>query len=259
MESNIFVCGGRLGDVIHNLLVIKHFYELTKTKGILYITNDKKLGGDKFSSSIEETYNDIKPFILHQEYIEEFYLLPEGERPKDFNNLNRWRRSPLFMKLSWIDILQDLHKIVYDYKPWIKFDKVDYLSDIVLIHRSVNKNRHTDNFPWKSITINNKCKFITCDKHEWDQFPFKDNVDLLLVDSFSELVKSINSCKFFIGNMSLPLAIAHSIGKPHLAELIEPDGIHYEGDKKFIDDFFYIKKNREEHIYKIDEWIKIKN
>lgn len=257
-DCNIFLCGGRLGDLVHNLLAIKSLYQQSGKKGILYITNDRKLGGDIFSYDIEKTYRDIKDFILHQDYIEEFHILKTGNLIREeFTNLNKWRKSRFCMKRSWIDIICDQHQIaLYDTK-WLDFDKDDRLKNTILIHRSLNPRRLTDNFPWDNILSKNNCQFVTCDPEEWNRFSYKDKCTLLLCKDFSEFVTSINSCHFFIGNMSSPLAIAHGLGKPHLGELFYPDQIHYIGDKLHLPDYFYIGQRGEINIDGLSKWINI--
>ena len=44
-------------------------------------------------------------------------------------------------------------------------------------------------------------------------------IKLLLIQNFDDLVEVINNCKFFIGNLSAPLAIAYSLHKPCYAIL----------------------------------------
>jgi ADP-heptose:LPS heptosyltransferase len=54
----------------------------------------------------------------------------------------------------------------------------------------------------------------------------------------------INSCKFFIGNQSAPLAMAHSMDVARLAILSKSDEIHYIGEEKFSRNFFYIAEDK---------------
>jgi len=44
--EQVYVCGGRLGDFIHTLVVIHNIWKTTGKKGKLYITEDRKFGGD---------------------------------------------------------------------------------------------------------------------------------------------------------------------------------------------------------------------
>jgi len=82
-------------------------------------------------------------------------------------------------------------------------------------------------------------------------------VDLLLCDSFYDMVVHINSCKIFVGNMSTPLAIAHSLGVPHLCELYATDQVHYIGDEKYIKNFFYFKHNDSGYVDGLETFLKL--
>lgn len=257
MEKINFICGGKTGDLLHNLMVIKLICEKNNKKGVLYITNLSEYGGDGFHFDMHSTYYDLEPFIMSQNYINSFHLLREGDVVEDYINLNQWRWSKLFFKSNWIDMLCDNYNLEPPKTPWVQSDKIEGLEDSILIHRSLH--RHTVLFPWEKLVNENKCKFITNINtlHEYESFPYKDKVELIHCNSFNELVQSINSCKFFIGNMSTPLAIAHCLGKPHLGELIIPDETHYIGDEKYINDYYYITYGGYKHLNGIEKFINI--
>jgi hypothetical protein len=252
-----FICGGKTGDLLHNLMVIKTICESNNAKGVLYITNNRGYGGDNFHLDIKKTYDDLEPMIMSQDYIESFHILIDGENISNFINLNQWRWSKLFFKTNWVNLLCDNYQIEPPTEPWIKSNKIEGISDTILIHRSLQ--RHTHNFPWEKIINENRCKFITNINSidEYDSFPFKDKVELLTCETFNEFVQSINSCKFFIGNMSTPLAISHCIGKPHLGELYSVDEVHYIGDEKYIKDYYYISSNGDNNLAGIDRFINL--
>ena len=235
MESINFISNGRTGDLIHNLFAVKSICEKNNSKANLYITNDLKYGGDKFLYSIEKTYDDLKDIILYQKYINKFEIL--STNTFNFVNLNSWRTSPLFSRTNWFEILMDLYKIPPPKNSWMEIEKKEL--DLVLIHRS--DRRHTITFPWLDIINKNKCKFVTTDLNEYENFYLKDKVELLLCKNFYDMVVAINSCKIFVGNMSTPLAIAHALGVPHFAELYRVDQVHYIGEEKHIGNYFYIK------------------
>ena len=105
---------------------------------------------------------------------------------------------------------------------WIKINEIDdRYKDIVLIHRS--NIRHNTNFIQllDNIRKNNKCYFITCNMEEYNVFPLRHVIPVELKSSLMEMYVAINSCKFFIGNQSSPLAMAYSLFKPSLAELTD--------------------------------------
>jgi hypothetical protein len=252
-----FVSGGKTGDLLHNLMVVKSMCETQNKKAVLYITNVSSYGGDNFHFDMHKTYNDLEPIIMSQPYIDSFHLLRNDDVIDDFINLNQWRESELLHKSNWINLLCNKFKINPPSEPWLTYNKKEGLDDAILIHRSLH--RHIINFPWEKIVNENKCYFITntCALHEYEQFQYKDKVELISCETLSDLVISINSCKFFIGNMSTPLALAHCLGKPHLGELIFPDEFHYIGEEKYIKDYFYINDNNISYLNGITKFINL--
>ena len=103
-----YVTGGRTGDLIHNLMVIKYNYEKYGRKGNLFLS--ERHGGDSFSLPLKEAHRDLSTVIMFQEYINDFKL-HDGE-PIEIN-LNKWRASHLLFKNCWIDILCDAYDILY--------------------------------------------------------------------------------------------------------------------------------------------------
>ena len=95
-----FICGGKTGDLLHNLMVIKLLCQTYNAKGILYITNNRIYGGDYFHFDMETTYNDLEPMIMSQDYIDSFHILNDEENIGNFVNLNQWRWSKLFFKTN---------------------------------------------------------------------------------------------------------------------------------------------------------------
>lgn len=257
MEKINFVSGGKTGDLLHNLMVVKSICETQNKKAVFYITNVSSYGGDNFHFDMHKTYYDLEPIIMSQPYIDSFHLLKVNDVIDDFINLNQWRESELLHKSNWIDLLCNKFKINPPSEPWLTYNKKEGLDDTILIHRSLH--RHINNFPWEKIVNENECHFITNigTLHEYEQFQYKDKVKLISCDTFSDLVLSINSCKFFIGNMSTPLALAHCLGKPHLGELIFPDEFHYIGEEKYIKDYYYINDGELSYLDGINRFINL--
>jgi len=253
MENIKFIIGGRTGDLLHCLYSVRGICEKFGTKADLYITNDTSYGGDNFHFEINRTFEDLKPLIIKQEYISSFNIL--RDKIDNFINLNNWRRCPFFFKTNWINMLSQLHQIPISSKNWISCEKDDSFKNKIVIHRSTW--RFSEKFPWESIIKNNDCIFITSDKREYNIFPYKNLVKMYEWRSFFELAKIINSSKFFIGNMSTPLALAHGLGVPRLAELFVNDEIFYLGEEKILKNYFYFSDVVKNHIEGIENFIKL--
>lgn len=227
-----YISGGKLGDLINVLYVIKGNYEVHNKKGNLYITGDLKWGGDTFAFDVGKTYNELYEIVICQEYINSFKV--HTDEPIDIN-LNSFRNSTLLNTSSWLTTLSNTYSLPLIEKAWIKLPESFYdekYKDTILIHRSLV--RHIPKFMHilQRIIENNKCLFITCDRREYDTFPLKDQVPLDLKESLAEMYTAINSCKFYAGNLSSPLTMANSLFKPVLIE-------HYES-------FFYLTKHYED-------------
>jgi hypothetical protein len=57
--------------------------------------------------------------------------------------------------------------------------------------------------------------------------------------------------------MSTPLALAHGLGIPRLAELFHVDQVHYIGEEKFLDNYFYLTDNSINYTDGLQNFIKL--
>lgn len=243
MDYINFVCGGKTGDLIHSMLLAKNICNFYKKSGIFYLSNNKKYGGFKFSYEIRKTLNDLKDLFKDQDYINDILLLKEDYiKDKEYINLNILKTSSLFKKDNWTNIIQDRFNLGrIDCSPWLKFEYDASLKDKILIHRSIH--RHSKIFPWEYIVNNNKCAFICCGNKEYKLFPYKDQVEVININNLRDIGIAINSCKFFIGNLSTPSAIAHGLCKPRLFELEDKYYNHFVKEEIFFNNYSYIGDN----------------
>lgn len=219
-KTKNYLCGGRLGDFIHSLYVIMCQYETTNVKGNIYITDQLQYGGDRFSSTLKQTYEELYPIVIKQSYIKSFEIY--NNQVIDVN-LNYFRHSNILYNASWLQIMASSFNFALLEKPWIYMDTNDKYKNTILIHQSINSHRKLNNFLpiLENIIKNNNCLFLTCNKTEYDSFHFKHLVPLELKTSLYEMYVAINSCKMFIGNQSSPLAMAYSLFQPLICESTE--------------------------------------
>ena len=220
-----------MGDLIHAMYAIKHVCAKEGVKGNLYISDGSYgnvWGCGHFAFSLEKTLNDVKDLVLEQEYIEEFKILP-----KDFNEeyicLQQWRKHPPIK--SWSNLLSEEYNFdIPDEYPWITTTDGAKTKGKVLIHYS-NK-RHNYDFPWNKVIndIENEILFITSHEQEFNEFKFKHKIKPYIVETVSDMAKAIKSCDLFIGNQSLPLAIATSLDIPRICVLHESSYKFYSGE-----------------------------
>lgn len=237
-EIPIYITGGRLGDVFHVLAVI----HAKKIPSILYLTDDLNFGGDHFSFGVEDTFNKLYPLMMKQTYIKELRIHKKGQYfpYNNFINLNDWRIKLIQNQKegrdqNWIDLLENVYKIKIPSPkgPWIEFsnlemtDKYDIFKDKIVIHHSAL--RDTPDFPWKRLIELNNCIFVSYNPNEHYKFCVKMNimVDFYKINSIEEYANIIMNCKFFIGNLSSPVALAWALGKEFLAILNIGDQYSY--------------------------------
>ena len=250
-----YVSGGRFGDFIHVLYTARCKYLETGRKANIYITNDTKFGNNPFTTDIATTYREIYPIIVMQDYISTFEIYSDDIKVNC--NLNDFRKAISQGMMLWLKLLAKCfnHDLVLE--PWITIPtKLDKYKDVVFIHRSTVMFRWVDSFmPYiEKLLASNKIMFLTSKQDEYDAFPLKDKIPLEKVDTLEEMYIAINSCKFFIGNQSSPLAMAFSLFKPVLCELgcsdkymylgiescypsafwMSDDGSHLEGIEKYL-------------------------
>ena len=253
MEHAKFVAGGKTGDLLHTLYAVKGICKKLDAKADLYITDNTAYGGDSFHFPIEKTYADLKDLILKQDYVNSFSILKDNLQT--FVNLNNWRTSPKLFNTCWINILCEQYEIHKSKSSWIESDNDNRFTNKVVIHRSLS--RFSNKFDWRSVVNNNDCVFVTSDKREYDYFPHKEKVELYEWSNFDDLARVIKSSKFFVGNMSTPLSLAHGLGVPRLAELYITDQVHYIGEADYFENYFYHSDTEPSRLYGIEKFIKL--
>lgn len=227
-----FLLGGRMGDLIHMLYVVKN----SPGKHDLFITDKRELHSDGFIYPLEKTIEELKPLLLQQDYINsvqayegpvtENTVIKEGE----YINLNMWRRY--VYSASWTNLLSKTFNVPINDKPWIKLP-MHFKPASKIIHCSKQPARKGN---WHNIDLR-KGWFIGNDE-EYESFghPMKR----IKTDTLVQLFYEIKNADPFIGNQSLPLAIAHSLDVPRIAVLNEGDKAAYIGEEKIYSNFSYV-------------------
>lgn len=233
-----FLLGGRLGDLVHALYVPKN----TAGRHDLYITDRRDLHSDGFLLSLSDTFNELMPIIVQQDWFSSWNIYGSHESPPfevtESTNLSMWRRYAY--SASWTQLLSNTFNVPLNGEPWIKLNKIAGWSDKIVIHASTNQARRGHHWNVVMNMFEGQCVFVgNRDEYRLLGFdiPFHEPKDLL------EHFQIINSCKFFIGNQSAPLAMAHSLGVPRLAMLNEIDKLHYTGEERFHKEYYWIAKD----------------
>lgn len=228
-----FLLGGRMGDLIHALYVVKN----TPGSHDLFITDRRDLHSDGFVLPLGETVEQLRPILMQQEWcnsVNTFDGRPVVEPGAVWAaigepclNLSLWRRYAY--STHWAQLLSNTFGVPVVPGPWIKVEPAPGMSGRTVVHCS-DKEPRRGNWP----DISNEALFIGSES-EYKAFgkPIAHYEPTSLYDWFA----IIAGCKNFIGNQSMPLAIAHALDVPRLGILNEVDKKHYIGEETIYNNF----------------------
>ena len=219
-----YVAGGKLGDFIMSLSVVAENFRNTGRKGNLFLSSR----GDNFRNPLDLVMNDTRSIIKYQDYIQsyEFYT----DQPCDVD-LTAWRISPLIYRASWHHIYKSTYGVNWGMRQWIKAPYNPEFANKICIHSA--PYRMNTNLNLSALIQNNpdlQVIFISSQDSEYEAYisatGFKE-LPFIKLESFEEMCSAIFSCRFFIGNLSMPLALADSMFKNRMSMLAgNPDDIH---------------------------------
>jgi hypothetical protein len=255
--------GGKLGDFLHSMFAVKQMCRQFDVKSDVYMYD---IG---WEYGIENTFSELKPIFLAQDYIESFNILyeceidsvqrPEQNKPIKINNiqllqdgytdLGDYIRSPWLYKTCWSEIYSKTFG--FDIKneySWITWNKTDInFTDKVLIHRRYNPVRINDLFPYQKILekYGDDVIFVSSNQVDYEKFPYK-SIPFVQLKTLDEWFTAINSCRLIVSNLTGPAVIAHALDKPRIIELPDIiDSIHSIGEEKYSKNVnWFIDKNR---------------
>ena len=210
-----FVAGGRMGDFIHALYVVKNLCEREKTKASIRLVD----GGDAWKHGLRRAYDDCWSIVLEQPYVESLRLF-EFLDQEPVTDLTAWRKGFSYGK-CWSQFFSEFYGIKQSQYKWMETGRTDLRTKgRVAIHRTLY--RQNAEFPWEKIlsAIPDEIVFVTSDKEEWEGFPFKrPNMSLVLAPTITEMAIAISSSRLFIGTQSCPMALACAFDVSRLIEL----------------------------------------
>jgi hypothetical protein len=229
----------KLGDLFHSMILPKFLYDNGNGKADIYLCEFY----DKFNAGLEHTFNELKEIIDAQDYVSSFQIF--NEPGKIDVDLGSFRMSPMlangpFWQLflhTWIRPLPDLPR---NYQ-WITVPKLSGYEDVLYINRSHvwNGGPMTEKTIEKYRQVMSQFSrkiFVTSETNQYDEFPLKDECELLVPNSLMEMCQIMCSCNSFLGNQSGPLAIASAMNVPRIGELMGYRAhLHYLNDNIWYD------------------------
>jgi hypothetical protein len=227
-----FLLGGRLGDLIHVLWVAKN----TPGKHDFFITDRRDLHSDGFQYPLQQTVDELLPVLAPQSWFNSLTIYDNQiEFGETLGNLSMWRRY--VYSNSWTPLLASTFGPAATGGPWIELPKISGWEEMIVFHCSVHAARRGH---W-NVAIDkyndHRAVFVGTEE-EYRLFGYQ--MEFYQPKNLREHFDIINSCKYFIGNQSAPLAMAHSLDVPRLAILNKVDEIAYRGEEKYFKNFSWI-------------------
>ena len=238
-EINVVV-GPRLGDLLHSLVLPKYIFENMNIISNIHIAEIN----DVFSTSLQQSYEELKPVIESQKFCNSFQILDTAKYPdwqKTFINTQNFRKNPWLYKTTWSQLilnscLQSQPRIPDDYTV-LELPKIEKYKDALLINRrdgSHDRSQFTKKV-YKDIISQFDEKYFVCfNQKQFDDFFLKDLVEPLFIPELYDYMVAINSCKLFLGNQSGPFSMASVLNVDRVGELFHKtlfrDDLHYMND-----------------------------
>lgn len=234
-----FKHSGNSGDIIYSLPAV---YALCKNKGAhFYLNLHEKIRFDAGFHPLgnvmlnQKMFEMLQPLLLHQPPIEvcdiytgqpiDYDLDVIRDHPFDLrkNSISRWyfHAFCVFADLSipWLTVLED-----------------NSLNDHIIIARS--HRYRSPNINYSFLKKYKQKVFIGVEEEYKDMKSHLPGLDYLPVKNFLEMASLINGCKLFIGNQSLPFAIAEALKVRRVLELTyQSPNVIVEGKNGY--DFYY--------------------
>jgi hypothetical protein len=229
--------GPKLGDLLHSLTVPAYYYHLFGTKTNFYLCERY----DNFETSLQRTYEELKPILEAQDYINSFEIYNPSKHHYH-HDLNQFRFNGLLYTRSFWAVF--LHS-AFPHCPVIPrnfvsltMPKDDTYKDYLLIHRKEGRFEWTDEIERNYRNVMSKFDkklFISFSEKHYEDFRLKDECELLLVSELSDFLKIINGCKMFLTNATGTLCMATAMNSPRIGEVGKYITPHYCMDHLFFD------------------------
>ena len=255
---------GNIGDLFHELYVVKNYYKQTGLKGNIFLKNKEHHLDGTFVRDLYDISTELNNTLKLQEYFNGCYVY--NSMIENVISLDSWRRSEFLYNKCWTEMLCNVYEIdlpIGTNSPWIEQNTInENYKNKVVIHQSTE--RKTKYFPWENIIDNNECIFISFEERQYNEFQHREKVPLVLMKNFEECISILQSCKFYVGNLTSITALSHCLQIPRLLEfevfrdnIHVGDYIHNQEELKYSDNYFYYSDNLDvRHINGISKYLK---
>ena len=237
MDYFNFLMGAKVGDLFHSLIAPAYMHHAHGKKSNFYIIE----AFDKFETSLERTIEELQPLMDYQPYINSFEKFRNGIHRVDYDlNLfrflgvgNHHANVTFLMAMRNLGTLDLPFNFQYLYAPVLEEYK-DYL----IISRKPARTEWNDfvENQYKHVMSQfDKKLFVSFNGKDYEDFPLKDQVDLLIVEELYDFIKIVNSCELFLANCSGPLCFASALNANRIGEVGSWVTGRYRDDHRFSD------------------------
>jgi hypothetical protein len=122
---------------------------------------------------------------------------------------------------NWYHTYKQTYNIEWGNRQWLTVPTDDKWKNKIIINTTNYRWPHNIDFTMLQQLYPDDLVFISANKDQHDIFENTTNIKIHYheITSFLELSTIINSCKFFAGSLSAPLAIAHALHKERICGL----------------------------------------
>jgi hypothetical protein len=221
MENFKCLMGAKVGDLFHSLIVPALLFHTTGRKSDFHIIE----ACDKFETSFERTFEELMPIMDYQPYIENFSKYRNGvhEINVDLNHFRNFNVSTEHANITFIKTLLGFGEDItlpYDFK-YLYSPIIEQYKDYTIVSRKPGRTTWNDfvEMQYRHIFDQFEKKlFVSFNGEDYQNFPLKNELDLLIVDELFDFIKIVNSCKLFLANCSGPLCFASALNTPRIGE-----------------------------------------
>jgi hypothetical protein len=235
MDHYNFLMGAKVGDLFHSLVAPAYMHLLHGKKSNFYITE----AFDKFETSLERTIEELEPIMAFQPYINSFEKFRNGIHKVDFD-LNMFRFSGVgfnHANITFLMAMQTLESVSVPFNfQYLHAPVLEEYKDYLIISRKPSRTQWNDfvEIQYKHVMSQfDKKLFVSFNGKDYEDFPFKDQVDLLIVEELYDFIKIVNSCKLFLANCSGPLCFASALNANRIGEVGDWVAARYRDDFRF--------------------------
>lgn len=215
-----FATSGKKGDLIMSLQIVQ-----SMGGGNVYLKEGE------FEEPLPSVLESCGALVTSQPYVQTFAVW-QGE-PIDVD-LDLFRTHPLLFRATLLEVMRRAQGLDMPATigPWIDVPPDERFRDQVVIHRRTVSCRDRENplFDWDRLIAlcgAGNVVFVSRLESEWKDFGRPKVAYHKPVDNY-EHARILKGCRLYIGNQSMPSALADTLGVPRIFELsIGVDRCHF--------------------------------